>query len=553
MDCIVECIPNFSEGRDQAVVQALANAILSVPRVFLLDRTMDRDHHRSVLTFAGEPEAVAEAAFRALSVATERIDVRRHQGVHPRIGATDVVPFVPIKGVTMRDCVRLARQLGKRVGRELALPVFLYEQAARHRHRAPLETIRCGGLGGLAARMASHHAWRPDYGPRRLHRTAGAVAIGARPPLIAFNVNLRSRNLDLARSIAKTIRQSNGGVPHLKAIGVELASRRMVQVAMNLTDYRVTPPHVAFEVVQAQAALRGVRVAASEVVGLIPQEALVAAAADSLRLEGFDRTKVLESRIEEALESAGKQPRSLPVDLLQRSLSELLAAVAAPTPMPAGAAVASWVGAFAAALGIMVARLSGQGDRELRLAKLSGQLTDLARADGVAYQRFHDAAALPVSARNRSAAVSATLHRATEVPVTIAERSLEVVTLLNLAMDQARPRVRSDLRVGMLLARAATKAALHTARENIKIQINQRLKHLIHRRIEQIAFRLEEEQGLCYTSAPSQAVAHVDPFQALPGKARKQNEWKSRSLTTTSKKRSKLPRKSSRVKGSSGS
>ena len=210
MDRIVECVPNFSEGRNQTTVRALVNAVESVPGVWLLDHTMDRDHHRSVLSFAGEPDAVVEAAFRTIRVATDLIDLRKHKGVHPRVGATDVVPFVPLRGTTMQDCIHLAKRLGQWVGTELEIPVFLYEQAALHRDHAPLESVRRGGLQGLAFRMASDPDWTPDFGPFRLHKTAGALVIGARPPLIAFNVNLRSTDLSLARSIAKDIRQSNG-------------------------------------------------------------------------------------------------------------------------------------------------------------------------------------------------------------------------------------------------------------------------------------------------------------------------------------------------------
>ena len=282
VDRIVECVPNFSEGRNQTTVRALVHAVESVPGVCLLDQTMDRDHHRSVLSFAGEPDAVAEAAFRAIRVATDLIDLRKHKGVHPRVGATDVVPFVPLRGATMQDCIHLAKRLGQRVGTELEIPVFLYEQAALHRDHAPLESVRRGGLQGLAFRMASDPDWTPDFGPPYLHKTAGAMVIGSRPPLIAFNVNLRSTDLALARCIAKDIRQSNGGLPHLKAIGVELASRQMVQVAMNLTDYSITPIHVAFEAVRARAAEQGVVVAGSEVIGLVPQAALIQAAAHSL-------------------------------------------------------------------------------------------------------------------------------------------------------------------------------------------------------------------------------------------------------------------------------
>src|SRR5215467_3770227 len=275
MDRIVECVPNFSEGRNQATVQALIDAVASVAGVRLLDHTMDYDHHRSVLTIVGEPEAMVEATFRTIRVATDLIDLQKHSGVHPRVGATDVVPFVPVRGTTMQDCVQLAKRLGQQVGQELDLPVFLYERAAAHPDHAPLESVRRGGLQGLAFRMASDPDWTPDFGPPHLHKTAGAMVIGARPPLIAFNVNLRSMDLALARSIAKDIRQSNGGLPHLKAIGVELASRQMVQVAMNLTDYIITPLHVAFEAVRARAAKHRAEVAGSEGTGLVPQAGLV--------------------------------------------------------------------------------------------------------------------------------------------------------------------------------------------------------------------------------------------------------------------------------------
>ena len=236
MDRLVECIPNFSEGRDQGTIQALIHAVTSTTGVALLDYSMDADHHRSVLTFCGAPDTAVEAAFRAVRMATELIDLRTHAGVHPRIGASDVVPFIPLKGTTMQDCVQLAKRLGERVGRELGIPVFLYERAAVHADHVPLEAVRRGGLEGLAFRMESDPDWVPDFGPSRLHERAGAIAIGARPPLIAYHVNLRSTDVDQARSIASAVRHSNGGMPQLHAIGVELSSRGMVQVAMNLTD-----------------------------------------------------------------------------------------------------------------------------------------------------------------------------------------------------------------------------------------------------------------------------------------------------------------------------
>jgi glutamate formiminotransferase len=556
MGPIVECVPNFSEGRNRTTVQALIDAVASVSGARVLDHTMDRDHHRSVLTFVGEPEAVIEAAFRAILVATDLIDLQNHAGVHPRVGATDVVPFVPIRGATMQDCVQLAKRLGQRVGQELDIPVFLYERAASHPDHAALESVRRGGLDGLAYRLASDPDWSPDFGPPHLHKTAGAMVIGARPPLIAFNVNLRSTDLPLARSIAKAIRQSNGGIPHLKAIGVELASRRMVQVAMNLTDYQKTPIHVAFEAVQAQAALHGVKIAGSEIIGLVPQSALVETAVDALRLDHFDPTQVLETRIEKALSSEGSgrvdHTEFDPKDLRRLSVSELLAAVAAATPVPAGGAVAALVGALAGSLGLMAARLSQQHATEHRLDEIGRRLSDLLQADGEAYRTFIEATRLPKSDPTRPTALSSALHVATEIPLEIAERSAEAGALLHACLGGVKPRVQSDLRVGLLMAMAAGEAGMHTAKENLKIQPNQRLRRALQQRILDVSQYLEDLRGLCYTPPLGQSGAGKKLAQASPGKVRKRDAWKSKSSITTSKKRSRLRRKSSRGKASSG-
>jgi glutamate formiminotransferase/formiminotetrahydrofolate cyclodeaminase len=557
VDRIVECVPNFSEGRNQTTVRALVHAVESVPGVWLLDHTMDRDHHRSVLSFAGKPDAVAEAAFRAIRVATDLIDLRKHKGVHPRVGATDVVPFVPLRGATMQECIHLAKRLGQRVGTELEIPVFLYEQAAVHRDHAPLEAVRRGGLPGLAFRMASDPDWIPDCGPSRLHKTAGAVVIGARPPLIAFNVNLCSTDLALARSIAKDIRQSNGGLPHLKAIGVELASRQMVQVAMNLTDYIITPLHVAFEAVRARAAEKGVAVAGSEVIGLVPQAALVQAVRHSLALEQFDSMQVLEERLETRL--FGEPARQAPsreqesVDLQTQSLTDFLASVAAATPIPAGGATAALVGALAASLGIMGARLSRQRGVEHRLSEMGRRLRELMQADGDAYRRFLQATKLAKTDQTRPAVLSSALHLATEIPLEIAEQATAAGALLHACSAGVKPRVRSDLTVGLVLAIAAADAGRHTVAENIKIQHNQRLKSSLLDRIQQLTNRLEELRGLCYITPVSQGRAGTrkKPVQASPGKAHRRKEWKSRSSIITSKKLSKLPRRNSRGKDSS--
>jgi glutamate formiminotransferase/glutamate formiminotransferase/formiminotetrahydrofolate cyclodeaminase len=538
-------------------VCALVHAVESVPGVWLLDQSMDRDHHRSVLSFAGEPDAVAEAAFRAIRVATDLIDLRKHKGVHPRVGATDVVPFVPLRGATMQDCIHLAKRLGQQVGTELEIPVFLYEQAALHRDHAPLESVRRGGLRGLAFRMTSDPDWAPDFGPPHLHKTAGAMVIGARPPLIAFNVNLRSTNLALARSIAKDIRQSNGGLHHLKAIGVELVSRQLVQVAMNLTNYVITPIHVALEAVRTRAAEHGVAVAGSEVVGLVPQAAMVQAAAHSLALEQFDATQVLEMRLETRLltEPARRASSRIQeaVDLHAQSLADFLDAVAAPTPIPAGGTVAAFVGALASSLGIMGARLSLQRGVEHRLSEIGRRLRELMQADGDAYHRYIQATRLAKTDRTRSAILSSALHLATEIPLEIAEQATEAGVLLHACLAEVKPRVRSDVTVGLVLAIAAADAGRHTVAENLNIQHNQRLKSSLLDRVQQMTNRLEELRGLCYTAplGQGQAGSRKKPVQASPGKVHRREEWKSKSSIITSRKLSKLPRRSSRGKDSS--
>jgi glutamate formiminotransferase len=258
---LIECVPNFSEGRDATVIQSIADAIRSARGVLLLRTDMDPDHHRSVITFAGPPEAVTEGALRGIAVAVERIDLRRHTGVHPRIGAADVVPFVPLEGVTIEDCAALARQLGQQVWQRLGVPVYFYEAAASSPDRAPLENIRRGGLD-------------PDLGGPSLHPTAGACVVGARRLLIAFNVNLRSTDVTIAKAIARKIRASSGGLPFVKAMGVPLASRNLVQVSMNLPSFEETPLHRVYDAVRAEAAAHGVAIAGSEIVGLVPRAGL---------------------------------------------------------------------------------------------------------------------------------------------------------------------------------------------------------------------------------------------------------------------------------------
>jgi glutamate formiminotransferase/glutamate formiminotransferase/formiminotetrahydrofolate cyclodeaminase len=488
MDQIVECVPNFSEGRNPATIQALIDAVTSTEGVVLLDHSMDMDHHRAVLTFCGTPAAIVEAAFRAIRIATDLIDLRTHVGVHPRIGATDVVPFIPIRGTTMQDCIQLAKRLGERVGREIEIPVFLYESAAAHPDHAPLEAVRRGGLKGLAFRMASDPDWTPDFGPPRLHQSAGAIAIGARPPLIPYNVNLRSSDVDAARSIARSIRHSSGGLPHLKAIGVELASRGLVQVAMNLTDYQVTPIHTALEAVKAEAAKHGIEVAGSELIGLVPQAALDQAAAALLHLNGFDASHILETRIAEAM---------LRRDEAEQSLSTFLSSVAEAKPTPAGGSVAALVGALAASLGVMGARLSRRSDAEQSLLSLSRRLHQLVQEDAAVYAGLAEAYKIPQHLPDRPKAISMALNTATEVPLEIAELACEVGKSIHATLPSAKLAVHSDLIVGMTMAVAAAQSALHTVGVNIKAQSNQELVDSLLPRLRETVQSLEELKMLC--------------------------------------------------------
>ena len=294
---IVECVPNFSEGRRKEVVDAIANAITSVPGVRLLDTEMDPNHNRSVITFIGDRSAVAEGAFQGAKAAVARIDMNTHRGEHPRVGALDVLPFVPILGVTMEDCVVLARSVGKRIAEELQIPVYLYEEAATRPDRRALPDVRRGEYVGLKVAIETDPDRKPDFGPGKLHPTAGACIVGARPVLIAWNVNLGTRDVRVAKRIAKAIRESDGGLPAVRAKGFELADRGLVQVSMNMTDYRKTSLVQVYEAILALAAKEGVEVVESEIIGLVPLDAILAGATQYFKLARFHREQILETRL----------------------------------------------------------------------------------------------------------------------------------------------------------------------------------------------------------------------------------------------------------------
>jgi glutamate formiminotransferase len=295
---LVECVPNFSEGRKVETVAHIADAITSVPGVTVLNRHIDPDHNRSVITFVAAPELIVEGALRAVARAAELIDLTRHKGEHPRIGATDVLPFVPVSGVTIDDCVALARAAGRRIWKELSIPVYFYERAALRPDRARLENVRGKGFENLRTEIAVNPERAPDVGEKRIHPTAGAIAVGARPFLIAFNVTLKTNALRIAQSIARAVRERDGGLPFVKALGFELESRGVVQVSMNLIDYEQTTIAQAFAAVQREAARRGVVVAGAEIVGLLPRAALDRKAAYFPLIENFSETLVLENLLE---------------------------------------------------------------------------------------------------------------------------------------------------------------------------------------------------------------------------------------------------------------
>ena len=293
---IVECIPNISEGRRTEIVEACIGVIKEVPGVILLDYSSDPSHNRSVITMVGEPEQVAEAAFRLAKAARDNINLTVHTGEHPRMGAIDVIPFVPIKEMTVAECVELSKTVGERIANELEIPVFLYEDSASAPHRKNLASIRKGQFEGMAEKVHEDD-WHPDFGGERIHPTAGVVAVGARAPLVAYNINLSTSDIKIADKIAKIIRERSGGFRHVKALGVMLEDRNIAQVSINMCNYEKTPLYRVFELVRIEAARYGVTITGSEIIGLAPMNALIDTAEYYLQLEGFSKAQVLENRL----------------------------------------------------------------------------------------------------------------------------------------------------------------------------------------------------------------------------------------------------------------
>lgn len=462
MTALVECVPNFSEGRDQAVLDALRAAITAVPGVRLLDVQADASHHRSVFTFVGSPEAASEAAFRAIRAARDRIDLTRHQGEHPRMGAADVVPFIPVAGCTMDDCVALARKLGERVGAELEIPVYLYARAAARPARERLPDVRKGEFEGLRDLIGTDPDRDPDFGPKRIHPTAGATAVGARPFLVAYNIYLKHADEALAKAIAKKVRASSGGLPAVQAMGMMVGGEP--QVSMNLLDIDTTPMHVVYDAVAAAAREAGADVAWSEIVGLVPERAVHHLAESHLRLREPAGVHVLEEQVRA---SAGP------------SLDGFLGEVAGASPSPGGGTVAAVAGAMGAALAAMVARLTvgrkkyAEVEAEFRALRESAEqlrveLRRLGDADAAAYDAVSRAYAVPKEQLDRRRqAIQEALLGAIAVPLDTLRAARAVAGLAARAAEAGNRNAVSDAGVAALLAGAAARGAAYNVRINI--------------------------------------------------------------------------------------
>jgi glutamate formiminotransferase len=480
MKRLIECVPNFSEGRDPAKVDAIVSAMSGVPGVYVLDREMDADHNRCVITLAGEPEAVAEAALRGVGKAMELIDLTKHTGAHPRVGATDVVPFIPIEGVTVEDCVALAKRTGHEIWARYRIPVFFYEAAAQRPDRVNLENIRRGQFEGLRQEMKNNHDRQPDVGEPKVHPTAGVTVVGARKFLVAYNVNLNTADVGTANKIAKAIRFSSGGLRYVKSMGVELKARNLAQVSINLTDFEQTPMHRVYEMVKREAARYGAVPVGSEIVGLIPKKAIEMAADFFLQLEGFSPNQVFENKLAAALSGA---PLEIAKDGKLASLARpFLDAVAAPSATPGGGSVSALAGALAASLGQMVAVLSRKKKSQAAYVdKLSEELDSLRRtADELAEAIDHDAASydavmaafkLPQEnteeVQKRESSIQAATKLASEVPLQVAERTVALFERLGQLESITAASMKSDLEVARYVAAAGARGALANVEVNL--------------------------------------------------------------------------------------
>ncbi|MGC2288322.1 MAG: glutamate formimidoyltransferase [Thermoplasmata archaeon] len=475
-----ESVPNFSEGRDKGRVQAIVAEGRGVVGVTVLDVELNADHNRSVVSLVGEADPLVEAVFRMIRKAVEVIDLRQHRGEHPRMGAADVVPFVPLGDATMAEAVALAERLGERVWSELRVPVYLYGTAARRPERADLAVVRQGGFEGLREAVKTDPARRPDFGDPELNPSAGAVAIGARPVLIAYNAYLTTPDVGVAKKVAHSVRARDGGLAEVKALGFEIKERNRAQVSMNLTDYRKTPVHRALEAVRREAARYGVAVEESEIVGLIPEDALLDAAEFYLQLNQFSRDQLLERKLSGEPPGSGGETRPGPPRGLQHlTVQDFLGRVAARTPTPGGGSVAAIAGSMGAALGEMVVAYSTRAKQtpSARLAALTkeliegrGTFLELANADTEAYEAVLTAGRARKGRPDDPAAQRAyldALRHAAEVPLDTARLARRLQNQLEARREETNATLGSDLVSGLTLLRAAADSALANVSINL--------------------------------------------------------------------------------------
>jgi glutamate formiminotransferase / formiminotetrahydrofolate cyclodeaminase len=479
MPRLIECVPNFSEGRDATKIDALVAAMQSVEGVYVLDRESDADHNRCVITLAGEPEPVAEAALRGVGKALELIDLTKHSGEHPRLGATDVVPFIPVDGVSIEDCIALAKKVGNEIWNRYKIPVYFYESAATRPDRTNLENVRKGQFEGVREEVLRNPDRAPDVGDPRLHPTAGAVIVGARKFLIAYNINLNTPDVSIANKIAKAIRFSSGGLRYVKSMGVDLRARHTAQVSINMTDYEQTPLHRVFEMVRSEAARHGASIVGSEIVGLVPKRAIEMTADFYLQFENFSAGQVFENRLAAAL--AGMPLESGPGKLAALA-RPFLDAVAEPTATPGGGSVSAFASALAASLAQMVAGLSRKKKSQAAyveqlsaaVSEMHAAAAELAAAidrDAASYDAVLAAFKLPKETaeeqRHREDAIQKATRGAAEVPLSVARKSAEIFERLGQLEAISSASMLSDLRVARLMAAAGARGALANVAINL--------------------------------------------------------------------------------------
>ncbi|MBI5202633.1 MAG: glutamate formimidoyltransferase [Elusimicrobia bacterium] len=463
---LVECVPNFSEGRDKAKIDAIVGAAKAVPGVKVLDVESDPDHHRCVLSYVAPPEAAVEAAFRAAAKARELIDLTGHKGEHPRMGAVDVIPFIPVAGTDMRECIGLARKLAERIGAELSIPVYLYGQAAQREDRRDLAAVRKGQFEGLRTAIEQDPLRAPDFGPKKIHPTAGAVAVGAREQIINFNVNLDLQDLEEGKAIAKKIRTTGGGLPALRAKEIMLSSG-CVQISTVLTDYHTTGVHKVLDAVLTEARARGADLLSTEIVGLVPRQALLEYGFEALKLEKFDpKVQILEDQLEFVTGD------------WREAGSRMAEALASTDPTPGGGSAACIAGAMGCGLGEMAVGISLESkkleaDKKPELESLKAEfaaaradLQLLAGEDAAAFDKVMAALKLPKDDPNRGTRVQEALKEAAEVPLETARVAADAYDKARATVPVCSPNVASDANCAAHLLASAVKCAIENVRIN---------------------------------------------------------------------------------------